>query len=70
MSTTALTIGSIIKAYFLFLGLAKDPLKSQFEEWLQDDRFKPQTLRDGSKKALLLELEQLKTKSKMIQEIQ
>jgi hypothetical protein len=62
MSTTAITIGSIIKAYFLFLGFAKDPLKGPFEEWLLNDGFKPQTLKDGSKKALLLELEQLKNK--------
>ena len=62
MSTTAITIGSIIKAYFLFLGFAKDPLKGPFEEWLLKDGFKPQTLKDGSKKALLLELEQLKNK--------
>lgn len=62
MSTTAITIGSIIKAYFLFLGFAKDPLKGPFEEWLLNDGFKPQTLNDGSKKALLMELEQLKNK--------
>jgi hypothetical protein len=62
MSTTAITIGSIIKAYFLFLGFAKDPLKGPFEEWLQNDGFKPQTLKDGSKKVLLTELEKLKDK--------
>ena len=62
MSTTAITIGSIIKAYFLFLGFPKDPLKGPFEEWLLNDGFKTQTLKDGSKKALLLELEQLKSR--------
>ncbi len=62
MSATALTIGSVIKAFFFFLGFAKDPLKGPFEEWLLNDGFKPQTLEDASKKGLLLELGQLKTK--------
>jgi len=60
MSTTILTIGSIIKAYFLFLGLSDNPLKGPFEEWLNNDNFKPQTLKDSSKKSLLIELERLK----------
>jgi hypothetical protein len=62
MSTTAITIGSIIKAYFLFLGFAKDPIKGQFEEWLQNDGFKLHTVKDGSKKFLLTELQELKDK--------
>jgi hypothetical protein len=62
MSGTAITIGSIIKAYFFFLGFAKDPLRGPFEEWLSNDGFKPETLKNGSKNNLLLELEQLKNK--------
>jgi hypothetical protein len=62
MSTTAITIGTLIKAYFFFLGFAEDPIKGQFEEWLQNDGFKPQTIKDGSKKFLLTELETLKEK--------
>jgi hypothetical protein len=62
MSATAFTISSIIKAYFFFWGFSKDPLKGPFEEWLTNDGFKPETLKDGSKKALLIELEQLKNK--------
>ena len=62
MSATALTIGSIVKAYFLFLGFASDPSQEPFEEWLTNDGIKPETLKDGSKKSLLNELEKLKNK--------
>ena len=33
MSTTAITIGTIIKSFFLFLGVPKGPNESQFEDW-------------------------------------
>lgn len=62
MSTTVITIGTIIKSFFLFLGVPKGPNESQFEDWLNNDGFKADTLKDGSKKALIMELENLKTK--------
>jgi hypothetical protein len=62
MSTTVITIGTIIKSFFLFLGVPKGPNESQFEDWLSNDGFRPETLKDGSKKALIMELENLKTK--------
>lgn len=62
MSTTVITIGTIIKSFFLFLGVPKGPNESQFEDWLNNDGFKPETLKNGSKKALLTELDNLKTK--------
>ncbi len=62
MSTTLITIGTIIKSFFLFLGVPKGPNESQFEDWLNNDGFKPQTLKDGSKKFLITELQTLKDK--------
>jgi len=62
MSTTLITIGTIIKSFFLFLGVPNGPNESQFEDWLNNDGFNPQTLKDGSKKFLLTELQTLKDK--------
>lgn len=62
MSVSAITIGSVIKAYFIFLGLPKYLGEGPFEEWLAKDGFPKSVLSDPAKKELLRELEQLKEK--------
>jgi len=62
MSASIFTLGTAIKAYFLFLGLPKNLGEGPFEEWLVKDGFEQNVLNDEAKQPLIKELEQLKNK--------
>lgn len=56
-----LLLAGVIKSFFLFLPSSLTP-ENEFEEWLNDDGFSKDTLKDGSKKFLFIELDSLKSK--------
>lgn len=60
MIITALAIGSFSTALLLLLLSVEDPLSGRFEEWINNDGFKQETLDDDSKRALIMELVKLK----------
>jgi hypothetical protein len=61
MSASIITLGTVVKAFFLFLGLPKNlGEEGPFEVWLAKDGFDRGVLNDVRKQPLLKELEKLK----------
>jgi len=59
--SSILLLAGAIKCFFFFIPSNLTP-DNEFEEWLNNDGFSEETLNDGSKKFLFIELDRLKSK--------